>query len=178
MEELFKSISEKISSYNIFNNLFPGIIFCSILSKTTRFSISSNNILEQLFLWYFVGMIISRIGSILVESTLKKIKFKKRPYLVFADYKQYIAASRANPFIITLSETNNTYRTIIALLLSLSVVYFYDIFLFDWVEEKCVIGNKLTIIIIGILLIILFVKSYKKQSDYVRKQVEKYVNEQ
>ena len=29
MEEILKSISEKISSYNIFNNLFPGIIFCS-----------------------------------------------------------------------------------------------------------------------------------------------------
>ena len=27
MEEILKSISEKISSYNIFNNLFPGIIF-------------------------------------------------------------------------------------------------------------------------------------------------------
>ena len=37
MEEILKSISEKISSYNIFNNLFPGIIFCSVMTKITRF---------------------------------------------------------------------------------------------------------------------------------------------
>jgi len=178
MEEIIKSISDRISSYNIFNNLFPGIIFCSVLTKATRFSFSTDNILEQLFIWYFTGMIISRIGSIFVESTLKKIKFKKKPYLVFADYKHYIAASEAKPFIATLSETNNTYRTIIALLISLGVVYLYDIFFFDWIAEKCAIGNKLVVVIVGALLIILFVKSYKKQTDYVRQQVEKYVNEQ
>ena len=97
---------------------------------------------------------------------------------MFADYKQYIAASEAKPFIATLSETNNTYRTIIALLISLGVVYLYDIFFFDWIAEKCAIGNKLVVVIVGVLLIILFAKSYKKQTDYVRKQVEEYVNRQ
>ena len=81
MEEIVKSISDKISSYNIFNNLFPGIIFCSVLTNATRFSLATDNILEQLFIWYFTGMIISRIGSIFVESSLKKIKFKKKPYV-------------------------------------------------------------------------------------------------
>lgn len=178
MEEIVKSISGKISSYNIFNNLLPGIIFCYALSKTTRFSFSTDNILEQLFIWYFTGMIISRIGSIFVESTLKKLKFKEKPYLEFADYEQYTAASEAKPFIAILSETNNTYRTIVALFISLGVFYLYDIFFFDWIAEKCAIGNKLVVIIVEVLLIILFVKSYKKQTDYVRRQVEKYVNEQ
>lgn len=178
MEEIVKSISDKISAYNIFNNLLPGIIFCSVLTKVTRFGFSNDNILEQLFIWYFTGMIISRIGSIFVESLLKKLKFKKKPYLVFANYKQYIAASEAKPFIATLSETNNTYRTVIALLISLGVVYLYDTFLFDWIAGKWDIGNKLAVVIVGVLLIVLFVKSYKKQTDYVRQQVEKYVNEQ
>lgn len=178
MEEIIKSISEKISSYNIFNNLFPGIIFCSILTKNTRFSFSTDNILEQFFIWYFIGIIISRIGSIYVESSLKRIKFKNKPYIVFADYKQYIAASEEKPFIATLSETNNIYITIIALLISTGVTYLYDIFLFDWIENKFAIGNEITIIIIGMFLIILFIKSYKKQTDYVRKQVEKFISEQ
>ena len=78
MEEIIKSISEKISSYNIFNNLFPGIIFCSVLTKATRFCFTSESIIEQLFIWYFTGMIISRIGSVFVESSLKKIKFRKK----------------------------------------------------------------------------------------------------
>ena len=178
MEEIVKSISEKITSYNIFNNLFPGIIFCSVLTKTTRFSFTTGNILEQLFIWYFIGMIISRVGSIFVESSLKRLSFKKKPYLIFADYNLYIAASEANPFIATLSETNNTYRTTIALLISLGVVYLYELFIFDWIAEKCSIGNKLAVIIVGVFLIVLFVKSYKKQTDYVKQQVEKFANEQ
>ena len=177
MEEIIKSIFDKISSYNIFNNLFPGVIFCSVSTKVTRFNFATDNIFEQFFVWYFIGMIISRIGSIFVEGTLKKIRFKNKSYLVFADYKQYIAASEAKHFIATLSETNNTYRTIIALLFCLGSVYFYDAFWFDWIAGKCAIGNKLVIVFVGSFLIHLFIKSYKKQTDYVRKQVEKYESE-
>lgn len=178
MEEIVNYISAKISSYNIFNNLFPGIIFCSVLTKATRFDFSTNNILEQLFIWYFTGIIISRIGSVFVEDALKRLKFKNKPYLVFAEYNQYIAASEAKPFIAILSETNNTYRTIIALLISVGVVYLYDIFIFNLFAEYFAIGNQLAVLIVGVLLIVLFVKSYKKQTDYVRQQVEKYVNDQ
>lgn len=46
MEEILKSISEKISSYNIFNNLFPGIIFCSVMTKITRFNFATDTIIE------------------------------------------------------------------------------------------------------------------------------------
>ena len=141
MEEIIKSISEKISSYNIFSNLFPGIIFCSVLTKATRFCFTSESIIEQLFIWYFTGMIISRIGSVFVESSLKKIKFRKKPYLVFADYKEYITASEAKPFIATLSETNNTYRTIIALLFSMGLVYLHDLFVFEWIADANYSGD-------------------------------------
>lgn len=77
MEEILKSISEKISSYNIFNNLFPGIIFCSVMTKITRFNFATDTIIEQFFMWYFIGMVISRIGSIFVEDTLKKIRLRE-----------------------------------------------------------------------------------------------------
>ena len=33
MEDVIKSLAEKISSYDILNNLFPGIIFCSIIEN-------------------------------------------------------------------------------------------------------------------------------------------------
>lgn len=46
MEEILKSISEKISSYNIFNNLFPGIIFCSVMTKITRFNFATDTIIS------------------------------------------------------------------------------------------------------------------------------------
>lgn len=78
MEDITKNMVDKISSYNIFNNLFPGIIFCSIVERTTRFSVSTGEIWEKLFVYYFVGMIISRIGSILIEKALKSIKVRNK----------------------------------------------------------------------------------------------------
>ena len=36
MEDIIKNFVEKISSYDILNNLFPGVIFCSIVERTTR----------------------------------------------------------------------------------------------------------------------------------------------
>ena len=63
MEDIIKNLVEKISSYDILNNLFPGVIFCSIVERTTRITFSTGEIWEDLFLYYFAGMIISRIGS-------------------------------------------------------------------------------------------------------------------
>ena len=64
MENIVKNMIEKISSYDILNNLLPGIIFCSIVERTTRIQIFAGEIWEKIFLYYFAGMIISRIGSI------------------------------------------------------------------------------------------------------------------
>ena len=119
----------------------------------------------------------SRIGSIFIEEALKKLKIKKEPYIVFADYKQYCAASEAKPFIATLSEVNNTYRTMVAVLLTLTAIYLYDVFIFDFITNLAPVGHKVVIISLGLLLALLFVKSYKKQTDYVKKQVEKYAND-
>lgn len=177
MGEDTKTIVEKISSYNIFTNLFPGAVFCYIVNKITRFTISSDNLIEQLFIWYFAGMVISRIGSIYIERALKNIKIKENPYIIFANYKEYCAASEAKPSIAILSEVNNTYRTMISLLLILVIVYCYDRFVFDWITSFVSVWDEIIYIGLIFIVILLFVKSYKKQTDYVRKQVEKYIDD-
>ena len=78
MEDIIKNLVEKISSYDILNNLFPGVIFCSIVERTTRITFSTGEIWEDLFLYYFAGMIISRIGSIFIEKILKSIKVRNK----------------------------------------------------------------------------------------------------
>lgn len=182
MEELIKNVTEKISSYNIFNNLFPGIVFCHIVERTTRFSFVCDNVCENLFIYYFVGMIISRIGSIFIEKWLKTIKVKnketnsKEPFLKFAPYDRYIDASKNDPFIITLNETNNTYRTIIAMIILIIAVKLYDWLIYDLVRCLGQVGNNLVFVIICLIFVILFMYSYKKQTDYIRSRVEKYNN--
>lgn len=172
---------EKISSYDIFNNFFPGLIFCCILEKTTRFSLCADEIWEAIFLYYFVGMIISCMGSFLVEEPLKRIKIKdkktgeEKPFLYFASYDDYVQASEKDYMIQILSEKNNIYRTMTAMLLLLVCVKIYDLFFYDFVSSCAVINNALFIVLL-VLVAALFVFSYRKQTNYVRKRVEKVID--
>ena len=78
---------DKISSYNIFNSLLPGIIFSYLVSIFTSIDIIQDDLVVGIFFYYFVGLIISRLGSILVEPLFKKLKLIK-----YADYSDYLQA--------------------------------------------------------------------------------------
>src|SRR4051812_27803201 len=112
--EGIKDILEKISSYNIFNYLIPGTLFVFISKNLGTYNLVQDNVVVGIILYYFIGMIISRIGSIFIEPFLKKVNFVK-----FADYKDFVAASKVDSKIELLSEVNNTYRTISSMLLLL-----------------------------------------------------------
>lgn len=167
MEDIVKQVIEKISSYNIFNNLYPGILFIYLLKFMFGINILSDNWLEDLIIFYFVGMVLSRIGSIIIEPIMKKIKVIK-----YAPYSDYVKASSIEPLVDTLSEVNNTYRTLLSTFICAFVCK-----LGITINEIC-LKNKITILqenrdwIFLILLILLFSFSYVKQTDYVRKRIE------
>lgn len=64
------------------------------------------------------------------------------------------------------SEVNNMYRTIISLLTLLLFSKFYEL-IANWLN----FSETLSYILLIIVLIILFVFSYKKQTDFVVKRV-------
>ena len=167
MEELLAQLVEKISSYNIVNNLYPGILFVYVLKIMFGTNLLSNNWVENLIVFYFVGMVLSRIGSIIIEPVMKKIKIIK-----YAPYQDYVKASSIDPLVDTLSETNNTYRTLLSTFIC---VFMYK--LGASINEIC-LKNEITFLqenrdwILLALLILLFVFSYVKQTSYVRKRVE------
>ena len=157
---------EQLTSYNILNNLLPGAIFCYILKYFLNIDIIANSLIGDLFFYYFCGMVISRIGSILIEPLLKKIKFVE-----FVDYKLFLEASKVDSKISILSETNNMYRTFIALFTLLLIVKLYE-----YLSIKFVFLNKYLVVIVIILLLILFIVSYRKQVNYIKKRVENTLN--
>ena len=136
----------------------------------TRFNFKIDSFLAELFMYYFVGMIISRIGSLFVEKALKKIEFDGKKFLIFADYKDYIDACKDDPKIEILSEVNNTYRTIIAAFISFGAVLIYDN-----LEKNCSCANEIIGILVGIFVLFVFITSYKKQTGYIRKRVDNWV---
>ena len=67
----------KLENYNIFNYILPAIIFdigCKIYINLTI--ISTSNVVIAAFAYYFVGLVISRIGSLIIKPLLWKLKKK------------------------------------------------------------------------------------------------------
>ena len=66
-----EKLIEKIDEYNIFNFILPGIIFTYLLKNYVGINIFQENIIEKIFIYYFIGSIISRFGSIIMEKLLR-----------------------------------------------------------------------------------------------------------
>jgi len=157
-----KDLLEKLSSYNIFNYLFPGIIFVVILKGTTSYSLLQENLVIGVFVYYFIGLVISRFGSLVIEPLLRKLTFLK-----FADYKEFVDASKKDEKIELLSEVNNMYRTLCALFSLLFILKFYE-----WVETKTQIIKDWSNWIVIALLLFMFLFSYRKQTQYITKRIK------
>jgi hypothetical protein len=156
-----KDLLDKIGSYNIFNFLFPGVVFAVFVSKVTSYNLVQSDVLVGAFFYYFIGAVVNRIGSLIIEPFLKATKL-----VVFSSYENFVRASKDDPKLEVLSETNNMYRTICALLLCIGVTYFYEI-----AESHFGILKQGTPFICIVGLFVLFALSYRKQTAYIGKRI-------
>lgn len=157
-----KELLDKISSYNLFNYLFPGILFAVLSRVITSYSFLQENLIIGVFVYYFLGMVISRIGSLVIEPVLKKLSFLK-----FADYKDFIEASKKDSKIELLSEINNMYRTLCSLSILLVLLRLYEL-----IESKLPILKSVNSYILAILILVIFLFSYRKQTNYITKRIK------
>ncbi len=157
-----KDLLDKLSSYNIFNYLLPGVLYAAFAEAFTSFHFVHKDPVVGVFLYYFFGSVISRVGSLLVEPIMKRLNF-----INFAPYEDFVRATEADPKLEVLSETNNMYRTICALMLCVSATTLFEraTVHYPW------IGTAIpSITIIGLLALYIF--SYKKQTAYITKRIE------
>lgn len=157
-----KDIFEKLSSYNIFNYLLPGVVFVVLAEALTTFHFVQQDIILGVFLYYFIGLIISRLGSLVVEPLLKFLRF-----INFASYSEFVTASRDDEKLVVLFEANNMYRTFCALFMTLILLKGYDLLLFRFPYAQ-----QWEIEFLIIALFAVFCLSYRKQSHYIKKRIE------
>ncbi len=156
MEELIN----RLTSYNLLNNLLPGVVFCVLATFFTDFSFIQDDLITGIFVYYMVGVVIGRFGSLILEPFLKQVGVIKN-----SDYEDYIRAEKSDTKLEVLSETNNMYRALTAMCLLLFLVRFYET-----VEETFSLQSYRPDIVIGILLF-LFLASYHKQAKYITERV-------
>lgn len=159
---------EKISRYNFFNYLFPGVLF--VILAPNFFGISlmlffHENLIASLFLAYLLGMIISRVGSMVIETFLRWVKF-----IEFVKHEDYLDALKKDEKIDTLSEENNIYRTLISLFSLLLLIRWLVPLLGHYVSVS---GIYMTILV---LCLILFLFSYRKQTKYITRRIKRILS--
>lgn len=146
---------QKLSTYNIFNYLFPGVVFVILLNRYTEINLVVDDVILGMFLYYFFGLVLSRIGSILIEPALRCTKIVE-----FSDYARFIRASKLDDKIELLSEVNNMHRTIIAMLVVLLAISICN-------------GSVTCLLTTGLLgIVTLFVLSYRKQTSFITERIE------
>ena len=150
MEKFF----DKMETYNILNFLFPGIIFASILTFLTEKNIYSSSLIIATFEYYFTGLVLSRIGSIVINQIIEKTRVVKKE-----KYKNFICKEEKDKKIEILQREANQYRTFVATFVCLLLVEIYNCIFVDI--------SKINTIIYFIGLIILFTLSYRKQLKFI-----------
>lgn len=157
-----KDLLDKLSSYNIFNYLLPGVLFAVAVDKLASIDILQKDIVVGVFVYYFFGTAISRIGSLIVEPMLGKIGF-----LTLSPYEDFVRAAKVDSKLEVLSETNNMYRTFCALLLSIATVALYV-----YASKYLPLMQTAAPAVCIAALLFLFVLSYKKQTAYISKRIK------
>lgn len=157
-----KEVLDKITSYNLFNYLLPGVLFVAILDKFTIYSLTQENLILGVFVYYFIGLVISRFGSLIIEPFLKLVSFLK-----FADYADFVSASKIDSKVEDFSEVNNMYRTFTAIFVLLLLLKGYEL-----LAVKIPILNEHTPLILVIVLLVMFLFSYRKQTGYITMRIK------
>ncbi len=156
-----KDIINKLSSYNLFNYLVPGVLFAVLIDAMTDYPLLMENLIIGFFVYYFVGLVVSRFGSLVIEPALRRVKF-----LNFAEYSRFVAATKKDPKIDVLSETNNMYRTFSSLFVLTLLAKLYE------VVENTIAGlSHWSPYILVVLLLVMFALAYRKQSGYIVKRI-------
>lgn len=153
---------EKLDSYELMTSLLPGTFFCISLRIFCGLEFPIENMVEEIVICYFVGLIINRVGSIIVKPCLLKVNVIKEVI-----YDEYVKAEKKDSKIKVLMETSNYYRSMLTSCLFLLIVKFVICHSINigWFQK-----NWKDLLLLGI--IVLFLLTYRKQMKFVCNRIK------
>lgn len=157
-----EKIIDKLSSYHLFNYILPGGLFLILCNNYLNIKIEQDKFIYFFFMAYFIGIIISRVSSLVTEKIICFVFKIKRE-----SHENYINAAKKDEKIEILIQDMNMYRSICTMLIILLIMKVIKIFGLDQLIDK-----ELLIALLFILLIIVFICSYIKQTKYIISRVK------
>lgn len=161
MTNELSKLLDKVSSYQLFNYIFPGVLFIEGIEQSTSILFPSTNVWFRVFIYYISGMVLSRVGSLFIEPVYKRLC-----WVVYAKYGNYLKALEKDSKLDVLVMENNTYRTLVATFLLMLIIYILD--KFSWFQTFN--DSILSLLVYFGLLIFIFSVSFNKQTSFVRQR--------
>ena len=167
-----EKIISSILVYNLLTNLIPGTVLAALLKFCVEgcdiFSLT-NNIWILAVILYFLGVINSRISSLVFEPLIKMLKIVK-----CASHKDFTDAELKDTSgkLTQLSRMNNEYRSYISVF---AIVLILKLTFLSSCAKDFVTDNVCWIILgLGVLL---FLCSYRKQVSYLTSRISRLNNQ-
>lgn len=157
---------DKLSRYHILNNLIPGIAFLYIIDVIGIYGTAFDNAYGVFFIGYIAGMVLSRLGSVIIEPWFKSWRIVK-----YAPYPDFLKAEQKDSKINTLLEENNMYRTLVTMFIIVLLLYGFSLI----PVVNTFMHTKWATLVLLVLLLVLYALAYRKQTSYIKKRVEKAV---
>lgn len=157
---------DKLTSYNLLNYLLPGVIFAVLAKDILGVDLVQDDLVVGVFFYYFIGAVVSRLGSIILEPLLKWVRFVR-----FEKYEDFLVASRKDEKINVLLESSNMFRTLASVFLLLGAFK-----LALWLETQLGISEDITNIAVLAALFSLFLLSYRKQTEFIVNRIRKQID--
>lgn len=163
--EIIEQIFDKFSQYNFLTNILPGTVLCIIFKYLVGYDLIPDDYYQAGIVFYFVGMVNSRVGSLIVEPILKAISWVK-----FASYPELLQAEKEDAKLTLLSQENNVFRSYISVMFISIVGYIYKNCPFDL---RQFLSDEPLVLILSLFVLFLF--AYRKQTSFVKKRVDNFM---
>lgn len=157
-----EKLLDKITSFNIFTYFLPGLIFSFLVERYTSWVLLSGEVYKDVFIIYFIGLVISRIGSVIIEPILVSLKFVK-----MGKYEDYVAACKLNTKVEVIHEVTITYRSLLAAIIMFCLLYLVSI-----LETKLPVLEPYTAPAALVAAVVILMFSFRKQSKYLTRIVK------
>lgn len=166
-----EKIISSIPVYNLLTNLIPGTILAALLKfcvEDCDLFLLTNNIWLLAVILYFLGVVNSRISSLIIVPLLRKIKL-----ISGVDHAEFTKAELKDSTgkLTQLSRMGTEYRSYVSVFLITIVVKL----IFLWPMAKVFVAEYSCVILL-IFCLILFLFSYKKQVVYISSRVKSLNN--
>ncbi len=150
-----------LNAYHVLNFIVPGTLFAIILTNFSNINLLQEASLAGILLYYFIGMVLSRLGSLIFEPLLLNTKI-----ITKYEFADYIKASCVDQNIATLLGVNNMYRSLFTMSLLLLFV-----FIFEPYDITNLRADKAVVVLLGVLTLI-FVFAWQKQHGLISRRIQ------